>query len=333
MWVLERPVFLLLFLLLPVLVYTRHVWWRRGSRIKMPFVLYPAVGMKNRRTWRSGLSRMGVLCFWLGWSAIVVALSGPMETERERIYLNRGTDIMLVIDQSASMAARDFPPGNRFDAARSVIRNFVGERANDHIGLVGFSAEAELRVPPTLSHETVLESVNQMQLLELGDGTAIGMGLALAALHLQHSQAEQKVIILLTDGVNNAGEISPEAAAQVAGTSGIRIYAIGVGSRREVPVEVRDPSSGQLYRGTITDSYDENSLQNLAELSGGSFFSAGSPGTLNSVFEAIGTVESVDRRARVQVHQFPLYRDAVIWGLALIALSYALRRIVVGVAP
>lgn len=333
MWILERPVYLLLLLVLPALIVIRHVWRNRGSRIRMPFVLYPSVRMKGRRTWRTALVRLGVLSFWLGLVAVIVAVAGPMETEQERIFLNRGTDIMLVIDQSASMAARDFPPGNRFEAARSVIRRFIGERANDHIGLVGFSAEAELRVPPTLSHESVVESVNKMQLLELGDGTAIGMGLALAALHLQHSEAEQKVIILLTDGVNNAGEISPEAAAQVAGANGIRIYAIGVGSRREVPVEVRDPNTGQLYRGTITDSYDEESLRSLADLSGGNFFPAGSPGTLSSVFEAIGTVESVDRRVRMQVHQYPMYREFVLWGLALVAVSFVIRRIVVGVAP
>jgi Ca-activated chloride channel family protein len=214
-----------------------------------------------------------------------------------------------------------------------VIRRFVEQRPNDHIGLVGFSAEAALRVPPTLNYDHLLQSLDSMQLMELGDGTAIGMGLALASLHMQSSSAEDQVIVLLTDGVNNAGEISPEAAAEVAGQAGVRIYAIGVGSGQEARIEVRDPETGQLYRGTVRDSYDRTTLERIAELSGGSYFTAGSAGTLEAIFNAIGTAENTERRGQIRVIREPHHRRLILWALAFLIADALVRRTLVGSAP
>jgi len=284
-------------------------------------------------TVRRILIRMGALLFWSAWVLLIVALAGPTRTERERIYLSRGADIVLVLDQSASMAAQDFQPTNRFETARAVIRRFITRRVNDHVGLVGFSAEAALRVPPTRNYDHLITSLEDMALMELGDGTAIGMGLALATLHLQGSEAEKQAIVLLTDGVNNAGEISPEAAAEVAGRQGVRIYAIGVGSGQEARIEVRDPEDGQLYRGTVRDSYDEATLQRIAELSGGTYFSAGSSGTLEAIFNAIGTAEDTERRVRVQVRRYPQHRRLIILAVFFLAADLFLRRFLGGYAP
>lgn len=333
MWVLDRPIYLLLYLLLPVLYYIRHIHRWRGGRLPVPFAIYNGGVFRPPKTIRVLLLRVSSLMFWAGLALLILALTGPTRTERERIYLSRGIDIMLVLDVSPSMAAEDFQPVNRFETARSVIRRFVDQRPNDQIGLVAFSAEAALRVPPTLNYDHLVDSLDALQLMELGDGTAIGMGVALASLHLQGSSASERVIVLLTDGVNNAGEISPQAAAEVAGDAGVRIYAIGVGSGQEARIEVRDPETGQLYRGTVRGSYDQSTLERIAELSGGSYFTAGSAGTLESVFDAIGTAESTERRVQIRVLRQPHHRILLMWALGLLVAEVLLRRLLVGSAP
>ncbi len=333
MWVLDKPIFLLLLLPIPFLVYLRHFWTKRGGRVMVSTSMWDGEVFRPPATVQSAMLRVAHLAYWLGWVLLVLALAGPTRTTRERIYLTRGIDIMIVLDQSASMAAEDFRPGNRFETARTVITRFIGDRPGDHIGLVGFSAEAALRVPPTLDHDYLRGELARMALMELGDGTAIGMGVALSALHLQAGGAEERVIVLLTDGVNNAGEISPISAAEAAASAGIRIYAIGVGSAREAPIEVRDPETGQLYRGIVRDSYDENALRRIAELSGGQYFTASSAGTLQAVFEAIGTAQTVERRVRIHVRREHVYREILMVALALLLLDFLLRRIVLRVAP
>lgn len=333
MWVLDRPIYLLFLAVLPVLIYMRNFSPIRGGRIHLSFSLYGGERFHSPPNTQRLLLGFSTLLYWLAWILIIIALAGPSRTTRERIYLSRGIDIVLVLDESASMAAADFRPDNRFETARSVMLRFIEERPSDHIGLVGFSAEAAMRVPPTLDHSYLKESLNSMKLMELGDGTAIGMGIALSALHLQAGGAQERVIVLLTDGVNNAGEISPESAARAAADAGIKIYAIGVGSSREALIEVRDPTTGQLYRGTVKDSYDEESLKRIAELSGGQYFTAGSAGTLQAVFETIGTAQSVERRFRVQIHRNPFHRQFIFLGLVFLLVDFFIRRILVRVVP
>lgn len=333
MWILERPAYLLLLLIIPVGIYLRHIWPRRGGRIFIPFVVWGGERFRGPLSLRQIAVRLSAFFFWSAWVLLIIAISGPTRTERERVYLSRGADIMLVVDQSASMAAQDFQPTNRFETARAVIRRFVDQRVNDHVGLVGFSAEAALRVPPTRNYDHLLASLDEMQLMELGDGTAIGMGVALATLHLQGSDSDNRVIILLTDGVNNAGEISPAAAAEVAGRQGVKIYSIGVGSGQEAAIEVRDPEDGQLYRGTVRESYDEETLRRIAELSSGTFFSAGSAGTLEAIFNAIGSAEDTERRVRVEVRRYPQHRRLLILAVIFLVVELFLRRVIGGFAP
>lgn len=333
MWVLERPAFLLVLLLIPPLVYLRHFDPRRGGRFVLPFVLWDGARFSSPSTFRGIGMRLATLMFWSSWVLLVVALAGPTQTTRERVFLNRGSDIMIVLDESASMAAQDFRPSTRFGTAREVIKQFVRQRGNDHIGLVGFSAEAALRVPPTTNYSYLIDALDSVELMELGDGTAIGMGLALATLHLRGSSAREKVIVLLTDGVNNTGEISPEAASEVAGENGIKIYAIGVGSGEEADIEVRDPETGELYRGTVQDGYDGETLTRIADLSGGKYFSATGAGTLEAIFDAIDTAETVERRVRIEVRRRPVHRNFLIIALMLLVGEIVLRRLLIGATP
>jgi Ca-activated chloride channel homolog len=333
MWVLERPGFLVLLLLVPLLVYLRHLRRDRGGRVMMPFVFYGGGGFRAPLTGRTVLLRFSHALFWCGFVLLILTAAGPTRTVRERIFLTRGVDIMIVLDISPTMAARDVQPENRLEAARAVVRRFVEQRENDHVGLVAFSREAALRVPPTLNHDLVIDSLDRLDLMDLGDGTAIGMALALASLHLQSADAEQRVVILLTDGVNNAGEISPEAAAEMAGESGIRVYAIGVGTLGEAEIEFRNPEDGQMYRGTVREGYDPDALRRIAELTGGRFFSAAGSGTLEAVFNAIGTAESTERRVRVQVHRHPAHQALLLVALILLVVDIVLRRVIIGSAP
>jgi Ca-activated chloride channel family protein len=161
--------------------------------------------------------------------------------------------------------------------------------------------------------------------MDLGDGTAIGMGLSVAALHLRDGSAGEKVIILLTDGKNNAGEIAPDTAARIAVQTGARIYAIGIGGGGETPIEFTDPKSGKIFRGSLEGGFDEDVLRNVAEKSGGSYFYAGNSGTLSAIFGAIDSLETVERRVRVQVKTEALHEWFILGGIILLALDFFIR--------
>lgn len=333
MWVFDRPALLLLVLLVPFFFWLRHLRPHRGGRIEFPFTIGGGMRFRPPVTVGITLLRASHVLFWVAAVLLIIAAAGPTRTVRERIFLTRGVDIMIVLDQSPTMAARDVQPGNRLDAARAVIRRFVEQRESDHIGLVGFSREASLRVPATLDHQRLLDTLDTLILMEYGDGTAIGMAVALATLHLQASEAERRIIILLTDGVNNAGEISPEAAADLAAQSGIRLYTIGIGSQQEVEIDFTNPEDGLTYRGTVRESYDPQRLAGLAERAGGRFFEAGSGGTLEAVLNAIGTAETTERRVRVQVRRQPEHEMILLAALILLVADLLIRRVLLAVAP
>lgn len=330
MWIAEHPAVLFLLAGIPVAVYLRHFWPGAGGRLVVPFRVWNGSGFRPRVTMlRFGYS-VSVFSFWVGVTALLVALAGPAQVERERIFANRGIDIMIVLDESPSMATRDFQPGNRFETARDVIRRFIAQRENDPIGLVSFGQEAALRVPPTLDYQAVLSSLEELRIMGLGDGTAIGMGLAVASLHLSESSAEEKVVILLTDGRNNAGEVLPTTAAEVAAEMGIRIYTIGIGSEEEAPFELVVPDTGEVLRGTYRGGFDEALLTAVADTSGGTYYSAASAGTLQAVFDAIDSIETVERRVRVEVNATPRHRVFILIGLALIGFDFLVRKLLLG---
>jgi Ca-activated chloride channel family protein len=180
-------------------------------------------------------------------------------------------------------------------------------------------------VPPTLDYDFLLKELDAVRIMGLGDGTAIGMGLSVAALHLRGSSAGEKVIILLTDGKNNAGEIPPDTAARIAARIGARIYAIGIGGGGETPIEFTDPKSGKIFRGSLEGGFDEDILRKIAEKSGGSYFYAGNSGTLNAIFGAIDSLETIERRVRVQVKTEALHEWFILGGIILLALDFFIR--------
>jgi len=325
-WVLEQPVALLLLALVPLVIYLRHGAPNRGGRLRFPISVWGGKHFVPRVWSVAFLYRLSILAFWLGVVICIVALASPARVYRERINLTRGMDIVFVLDESPTMAAMDFEPYNRFEAAKRIIRRFVRGRENDAIGIVSFARDAALRVPPTVDHEHLLGEIDRLAIMELGDGTAIGLGIALGALHLQSSSAEQRVLILLTDGKNNVSEILPGVAAGVARDLGVRIHTVGIGSPGEIPIAFTDPHTGRTYRGTVSEAYEADALRDLANITGGNFFEAASLGSLEAVFQTLDTVETVERRARVEVRTESLYRHFIILGLILIMFDFVVRR-------
>lgn len=321
----EAPFYLLfLFLLIPG-VYFRHFYKNRGNLVSFPFSMWRQVGFVPRVLGLKLLLTVSAIFFWCGFAAVVIALAGPSLAVRERVFLNRGIDMMIVLDESPSMAAGDFQPVNRFETAREVIRKFVAGRANDPIGLVSFGLEAALRIPPTLDYSYLLRRLDELQIMDLGDGTAIGMGIAVACLHLRSSSAREKVIILLTDGKNNTGEILPETAAEIAAQMGVRVYAVGIGSPDETHIEFTDPKTQKHFRGTFEGGFNEALLKGVAERSGGNYFYAGNPGTLGAIFQSIDSLETIERRVRIQVDNQPIHESFILLGLLLLAFDFFLR--------
>lgn len=329
MWVFDRPAVLFLLAAIPAAIYLRHFWPRRGGKIEFPFGNWRRKGFSPPATAASLFIAIAGITFWAGAALLIVAASGPQIVEREQVYITRGIDVVFAIDQSPTMAAKDFQPVNRFEAAKSVIERFIAGRSNDPVGLVGFGREASLRVPPTLDYDHLLRVLGEMEVWELGDGTAIGMGLAVAALHLSRSTAPRRVIVLLTDGVNNAGEILPETAASAAGSMGIQVYVVGIGSGDTVEFEAVNPETGERQRGTFPDGFDDELLRTVAEAGGGTYFYAGTTGALESVFEAIDTIERVEQRSLLRVRSNPRYMIFTFIGLVLIVLDHLIRKLLV----
>ncbi len=325
-WSFETPQFLLLLILIPFGIYFRHVWKNRGSVIRISFSIYQAEKFRKKPSLNSLLYILANLSFWCGVAALLFALSGPVRLSKDRVFLNRGIDVMIVLDLSPSMAAMDFEP-NRFEAAKEVIRKFVSSRENDQIGIVTFGSEAALRVPPTIDYNLVNERLDSFRIMEHGRETAIGTGIAIAVLHLKESTASDKVIILLTDGVSNAGDIMPESAAEIAAKMGVRIYSVGIGSAEEVLVEYIDPETGERFSARTSQSYDEDLLQVLADISGGTFFSATSKSSLETIFNDIDSTESYEKKVKVNTFKEPLYKVFILIAFLCLLADFFIRKV------
>ena len=269
-------------------------------------------------------------CTALFWGALLLAAlaaAGPVRVQRTTVYLDRGTDIVFAVDTSPSMAALDFGSGSRLQGAAAALRSFVERRPADPLGLVSFGERAGLRSPLTYDRAYLAAGIDGLRVMEFGDGTAIGMGLSVAAAHLQAAGAERGVIILITDGENTTGPIAPHAAAEVAAHLGITIHAVGVGGDRPTLLELTDPETGTVRRGSYRGSPDAPLLQALAERTGGRFAWAADPAGLGAVLADFDRVEGRERRVGQVVRRDALERPFAIAALAGLLLHAALRRL------
>ena len=234
----------------------------------------------------------------------ITALARPQRVSSEHEYQTKGVDIVISLDISGSMLAEDFKPENRMLVAKQEATKFIRGRTNDRIGLVVFARKAFTQCPLTLDYDVLTRLLEEVQIGMIADGTAVGMGLATAVNRLRDSDAKSKVIILITDGENNAGNIDPITAAELARTFAIKVYTIGVGRGGLVPFPVNDPLFGKRYVQANVE-IDEITLKRIADITGGLFFRARDPESLAEIYQKINQLEKTE----VKVKEYRSYDE------------------------
>jgi Ca-activated chloride channel homolog len=281
--------------------------------------------VRAKRTFRTMLSGLPLILETLALICLIVALARPQRVTKMATSDRYGIDIVVALDASGSMAAEDFRPKNRFEMAKDLIGDFIARRQNDRIGVVTFGVRAVTRVPITFDREIAQSLLDRASVGENGDGTAIGHAIATAVNRLRTSKARSRVIILVTDGVNNSGSITPEVAAGLASRFGIKIYTIGVGSDGPVPLPIRrqNPLTGQIETAytMIRGELDEKSLATIAKTTGGEFFRATDARAMSDVLARIDALEKSRLTAPKSERIDELYPLPLAAGLLLLVLS------------
>ncbi len=326
---LEAPLWLLFLEIIPVVIIFRLQQRRAGhiSALKVP-----ALSEKIPQSWRTRLYRWIEPVFWLAIALFIIAMARPQRENREEIVKGEGIDIFLVMDLSSSMLARDFNP-DRLAVSKQVAVDFVSHRNYDRVGLVVFAAESYTQCPLTHDHQVLIDYLKGLECGQLEDGTAIGMGLAAAVNRLKDSEAKSKVVVLLTDGVNNAGYIRPATASGVAKQFGRKVYTIGVGIYGQALSPVRRGADGEYRFGLTTVEIDEALLQQIAEETGGKYYRATSAERLQRVYDEIDRLEKTEVEISVYKRYEELYYYPLIAGFILLVLVYMARTTVLRSLP
>jgi Ca-activated chloride channel family protein len=263
----------------------------------------------------------------MGAAFLIVGLARPQRAHGRTEVTANGIDIMLGLDVSGSMQAMDFRINgervNRIEVVKSVVSKFIDERPDDRIGVVAFAGAPYLVSPLTLDHDWLRQNLDRVTVGGVDDGTAIGSAIATAANRLRDSHAKSKVIIVLTDGMNNSGRISPLAAAEAAKTLGVKIYTIAVGVRGEAPIPVKD-NFGNTRLVMAKVDVDEKTLQSIASLTGGAFYRATDTDSLNEIYDQINRLEKTAQVAHRFEHYEELYQWALFPAIALLGLGFGL---------
>ena len=306
-----------------------------ASRLKNPFVAAIPLGAPGGAPFKASLGMSGLVKFlkvleYAGLFLLFISAAGPAFKKTETVWLNRGADIVFILDISPSMAALDMDGKSRFNAARSLITEFAQRRPSDSIGLVVMGNDAALLVPPALDRKVLADRLLRLQIGEMGDGTALGMGLAVAAFHLEKSGAKRRVAVIITDGENNAGEIHPETAASMLRDMGISLWVIGIGSGGEVPIDYTDPNTRMRRTGMFDSRFDTESLRRLSLSGGGVYISAPSAQAFSSAFAGLDDREITIRRSTRINRKQPVFLPFLISAIALLAAVRFTRRFLLG---
>jgi Ca-activated chloride channel family protein len=323
--------------LLALAVIARVVLLVRDRRAR--FAAFPMSSLSlvpSRRSLRVMLSDLPFLLECVALLLLTVALARPQRVTRLSTSDRFGIDIVVALDASGSMGAEDFKPRNRFAVAKELIGDFIRQRQDDRVGIVTFGGRAATRVPITFDREVAQSILESAEVGENGNGTAIGHAIATCVNRLRTSRSRSRVIILVTDGVNNAGSIDPMTAAQLAAKSGIKIYAIGVGSRGRVlmPHYRQNPITGSVdkYYDVVTGDLDETTLQSIARATSGAYFRATDARTMSDVLARINELEktrlSAPKSERVdELYVTPLVYSLIAFALALLLGETALQKV------
>jgi Ca-activated chloride channel homolog len=297
-----NPWFFVLLLLVPLLVWRYH----RRTRLGEGSLRFPStIALEGARApWTVRMRHVIFALQMIALALAVAAFARPQQGIEEEEILTEGVDIMIALDASGSMAAEDFEPKNRLFVAKLVASQFVQGLKTDRVGLVVFAGKAFTKCPLTLDYGALLNVIDGVQLGTIEDGTAIGSALAASLNRLRESKAQSRVIILVTDGVNNRGEIQPLDAAGIAHALGVKIYAVGVGNYGTARFPTQDPIYGKVYVNLPVE-IDENSLKKIAETTGGLYYRSTDRPSLEKIFQEIGRLE----KTKIQVKTYTRYRE------------------------
>jgi len=261
---------------------------------------------------------------------LFAAVAGPAVRGVKTVWLNRGADVVFVVDVSPSMAALDMGGESRFDAARNLILEFASRRPADGIGLVGVGTDAALLIPPTQDRDALGARLGELRVGELGEATALGTGLAIAAMHSGRSSAPRRAVVLISDGENNSGAIHPETAAAMVRDAGASLWVIGVGTGGVVPIDFTDPFTRVRHTGMYDSAFDAESQRRMAEAGGGEWLSAPSADAFAAAFARIDERELVVLRPGVSTDVSPLHPLFLSLSLGLLAGTRLFRRLLLG---
>ncbi|MDR2891221.1 MAG: VWA domain-containing protein [Alistipes sp.] len=301
-----------------------YVWRQLRGGAAMRVSTVDSLVTARRKTLRRYLRHLPFALVCAATALMVVALARPQSRQMDSSTTTKGIDIVLAIDVSASMYARDFKP-DRIAAAKEVAANFINDRRGDRIGLVVFGGESFTQSPLTTDKATLLTLLGGIRIGMIDEeSTAIGNGLATSVNRLRESDAVSKVVILLTDGVNNAGQIAPGTAADIASSLGIKVYTVGVGTHGEAPYPARD-AWGNTVMMNVPVEIDEEILTDIADATGGQYFRATDTRSLQEIYDRINEMEKSEIETNEFTRYTELYGRFVLWALVLLAAEFLLR--------
>lgn len=312
--VFANPTYLYLLLLLIPMIIGWYIYKLSKSQASLQVSSSEAFDLPAAKSWKIHLRHLPFVLRMIAIALLIVVLARPQSTNSWQNSSTEGIDIMLAMDISTSMLAEDLKP-NRLEASKDVAASFINGRQNDNIGLVVFAAESFTQCPLTIDHTVLLNLFKDIQPGIIQDGTAIGLGLANAVSRIKDSQAKSKVIILLTDGVNNTGEIAPVTAAEIAKSFGVRVYTIGVGTQGEAPYPI--PTAFGIQYQNIPVEIDEPALKQIAATTGGQYFRATDNASLKEIYSEIDQME----KTKISVQEFSKKQEEYkMWALIVFAL-------------
>ena len=319
------------FLVLGVIPLAWYIWrFVSKKNSDTTFTISTSSAFDGGSSWRTKLTWLPDLLRLLGLLFLVLSLARPQLSLKEEKVNAEGIDIMLAIDLSSSMLAKDFEP-DRLEVSKQVAEEFVRNRKYDRLGLAVFAGEAFTQCPLTTDQSILIDFLRTLAVGTLEDGTAIGMGLATAVNRLKDSESESKVVILLTDGVNNTGYIDPETAAEIAREYDVKVYTIGVGSAGNALTPVNRKSNGQYIFRNAKVQIDERLLQKISSSTGGRYYRAKDRNQLEAIYAEIDRLEKTE----IEVNVFKRYQDEfryfLLIGLGVLLLELLLRKTVLNI--
>lgn len=316
------PYFLYVLAIIPILI----IWYIFYGKSQQVFIKFSdaSIFASLPRSWKIYARHLPFALEMAALALLIIALARPQSSSTNQKVNVEGIDIVMTVDISSSMLAQDLKP-DRLEAAKNVGAEFIAGRPEDRIGLVVFASETFTQVPLTTDHGMLLNMMKDMQCGMLEDGTAIGDGLASSVSRLKDSEAISKVVILLTDGDNNAGSVDPATAAEMAKLFGIRVYTIGVGTKGTAPYPVQTPFGGVQYQ-QVPVTINEPLLQHIADETGGKYYRATSNEKLQQIYDEIDKLE----RSKIEINEFKRVKEEffpfVLWAIVLLFIDFILRQ-------